>query len=180
MLALAKLHKNINFACLTSNRMYPSLEKEMIRTNRKQQEMQCIGLNLHISAAGSKKSQDQIHQMAWLGCPVCVCFSVCVCRSAASGVDPGWSRGMQSIKASGCWGRGVVLPWRDWKRRPAIICFPGSSWKRAEDTHTRDWPPPPAPASLICYHHIPLPFCSFPPFFLNPHLSSLPGLVLQC
>lgn len=155
------------------------MEKEKIRTNQKTTRNATHCLNMHISAAGSKKSQDQIHQMGWLGCPVCVC----VC-STASGLDPGWSRGMQSIKASGCWGRGVVLPWRDWKRRPAIICFPGSSWKRAEDTHTRDWPPPPAPAFLICYHHTPLlphlPFCSFPPFFLNPHLSSLPGLVLQC
>lgn len=105
--------------------------------------------------------------------------SLCVCV-CVSGLDPGWSRGMPSIKASGCWGRGVVLPWRDWKRRPAIICFSGSSWKRAEDTHTRDWPPPPARAALICYHHIPLPFCSFPPFSLNPHLSSLPGLGLLC
>ncbi len=145
--------------------------------------MQRTGLNMHISAAGSKKVK--IKSIRWVGWDVqCVCVCVCVCSSAASGLDPGWSRGMQSIKASGCWGRGVVLPWRDWKRRPAIICFPGSSWKRAEDTHTRDWPPPPAPAFLICYHHTPLlphlPFCSFPPFFLNPHLSSLPGLVLQC
>lgn len=105
MLALAKLHKNINFACLASYRMYPSIEKEMIRTNRKQQEMQSIGLNMHISAAGSKKSQDQIHQMAWLGCPVCVCLSVCVCVEVLHLVwiqaGPGGCRALKPVDAGG-------------------------------------------------------------------------------
>lgn len=63
--------------------------------------MQRTGLNMHISAAGSKKSHDQIHQMGWLGCPACVCVCVVVLHLVWIQAGPGGCRALKPVAAGG-------------------------------------------------------------------------------
>lgn len=75
---------------------------------------------------------------------------VCVCLGM---IQPDLER-MWGLKG---WRSGFVLPWRDSEVRLAVICFPGSPWKREADTPETD------PVSQI--HHSPI--SSY------PHLVSL-------